>query len=179
MDHPGHGRRSREELERWFDDVLRGYGAALNRLAASYVTDAAERQDLVQEIGFAVWRALPRFRGESSERTFVFRIAHNRAITHLARRRPSTIAADDDLEVADAAPDPERALSAQQQGERLFDAIRSLPLAYAQVITLTLEGMSYAEVAEVLGTSEANVGVRLTRAREMLRRVLRSADGRR
>jgi RNA polymerase sigma factor (sigma-70 family) len=168
-------------LEQRFDEVLRKYGAALNRLAASYVRDSREREDLLQDIVFAIWRALPGFRGESSERTFLFRIAHNRAITHLAQRRPAAtvIEADDDLEVADTRPDPERAFFEQQQGERLLDAIRSLPLAYAQVITLTLEGMSYSEVAEVLGISEANVGARLTRSREMLRKLLRSADERR
>jgi RNA polymerase sigma-70 factor (ECF subfamily) len=168
----------RDELERWFDEVLRGYGAALNRLAATYARDSREREDLLQEIVFAIWLALPRFRGESSERTFLFRIAHNRALTHVTQRRPVTIG-QDELEVADVRPDPERALSARQDGERLFEAVRSLPLGYAQVVTLTLEGMSYAEVAEVLGISEANVGARLTRAREMLRKQLRSADERR
>lgn len=174
-----HPERSRDDLEQWFDEVLQKYGAALNRLAATYARESREREDLLQEIVFAIWRALSRFRGESSERTFVFRIAHNRAITHVAQRRPAMVAADDELEVVDIRPDPERAFSAQQEGRRLLDAIRSLPLAYAQVVTLTLEGMSYSEVGEVLGISEANVGVRLTRSREMLRKLLRSADERR
>ena len=166
-------------MPRWFDEILREYGAALSRLAASYTRDSGEREDLLQEIAFAIWRALPQFRQESSERTFVFRIAHNRAITYVAQRRPTTIAADDNLELADVRPDPERALSTQQEGARLVEAIRQLPVGYAQVITLTLEGMSYAEVAEVLGISETNVGARLTRSREMLRKLLRRADERR
>ena len=174
-----HPERTRDDLEEWFDEVLRKYGAGLNRLAATYARESREREDLLQEIVFAIWRALPRFRGESSERTFLFRIAHNRAITHVAQRRPAMIAADDELEMVDIRPDPERALSARQEGHRLLEAVRSLPLAYAQVVTLTLEGMSYSEVAEVLGISEANVGARLTRSREMLRKLLRSADERR
>src|SRR5215218_6875349 len=91
--------RSRDDLEQWFGEVLRQYGAALSRLAASYTRHAGGREDVLQEIAFAIWRALPRFRGESSERTFIFRIAHNRAITYLAQRRPTTIAADDELEL--------------------------------------------------------------------------------
>lgn len=174
-----HPERSRDDLEQWFDDILRNHGAALNRLAAAYTGESREREDLLQEIVFAIWRALPRFRGESSERTFLFRIAHNRAITHVSQRRPATAAVDDEPEVVDIRPDPERALSTQQEGQRLLEAIRSLPLAYAQVVTLTLEGMSYSEVAEVLGISEANVGARLTRSREMLRNLLRSDDERR
>ena len=76
----------------------------------------------------------------------------------------------------DSTPDPERALSCEQQGQRLVEAVRRLPVGYAQVVTLTLEGMSYAEIADVLGISETNVGARLTRAREMLRKLLRTSD---
>jgi len=170
--------RSRADLERWFDALLAAHGQALSRLASSYVRGSGEREDLLQEIALAIWRALPRFRGESSERTFLFRIAHNRAITHLGRRRLSTSDADEHFEIEDATPNPERKLSAQQEGQRLLSAIHHLPIAYAQVVTLTLEGMSYAEIAEVLGISETNVGARLTRSREMLRKLLRSPDGR-
>ena len=178
MDDDQNGRRpSRGDLEQWFDDVLTTYGAALGRLAASYVRDSGEREDLLQEIVFAIWQALPRFRGQSSERTFLFRIAHNRAMTHLARRRMAAVEPDEYIE--DAAPNPERALSVRQEGERLLEAIRRLPLAYAQVVTLTLEGLSYAEVADVLGITETNVGARLTRSREMLRHLLRPTNDRR
>lgn len=106
----------------------------------------------------------------------MFRIAHNRAMTHLARRRLPTVHVDEELEVEDAAADPERALSSDQQGRRLLAAVHRLPVGHAQVVTLTLEGMSYAEIAEVLGITETNVGARLTRARDMLRRLLRSSD---
>ncbi len=55
---------------------------------------------------------------------------------------------------------------------RLRRAIHRLPLAYRQVVTLTLEGLGYGEIAEVLGISESNVGVRLSRARQILRESL-------
>ena len=169
---------TRADLERWFDTLLSAHGPALGRLAASYTRGAAEREDLLQEIVFAIWRALPRFRGECSERTFLFRIAHNRAISYLGRRRILAADADEELEVRSEAPDPERALSIEQEGQRLLEAIRQLPLPYRQVVTLTLEDMAYAEIGDVLGISESNVGARLTRAREMLRRLLRGRDGR-
>ena len=171
-------RRARGDLERWFDSLLTAHGPALGRLASSYARHPAEREDLVQEIALAIWRALPHFRGECSERTYVFRIAHNRAIAHLTRRRLPTIECDDEVQVEDGAADPEQALSREQQGQRLVAAIQRLPLGYAQVVMLTLEGMNYADVADVLGISETNVGARLTRARDMLRRMLRSTDER-
>jgi RNA polymerase sigma-70 factor (ECF subfamily) len=170
-------RRSRAELERWFDALLAAHGAALGRLAASYTRTTGEREDLLQEIAFAIWGALPRFRGECSERTFVYRIAHNRAIAHISRRRLPVVAPDADLEVEDAQPDPELALSRDQQARRLMAAIHRLPVTYAQVVTLTLEGLSYEEIADVLGISESNVGARLTRARSVLRKLVEDRDG--
>ena len=168
--------RTRAELERWFDELLAAYGSALGRLAASYTRSAAEREDLVQEIALAIWGALPHFRGECSERTFLFRIAHNRAVAHVARRRLPLAESDSIPEVEDATPDPETALSSEQQSRLLMEAVQRLPVAYAQVVTLMLEGMTYQEIADVLGISETNVGARLTRGRDMLRRLLRSAN---
>jgi RNA polymerase sigma-70 factor (ECF subfamily) len=168
-------RRSRAELEAWFNALLAAHGPGLGRLAASYARAPGEREDLLQEIAMAIWGALPRFRGECSERTFVFRIAHNRALASIARRRMPMADRDEELTVEDARPDPETALAGEQQGQRLMDAIRQLPLGYAQVVTLTLEDLSYAEIADVLGISETNVGARLTRARQMLRTRLGSA----
>ena len=145
----------RAELERVFDRLLAENGPALARLAASYTSSAADRDDLVQEIALCIWRGLPRFRGECSQRTFLFRIAHNRAVSHITRRRPPAAEA---IDIPDTRPNPEAGFA--------------LPLLYRQVVTLMLEGMDYAEIAQVLGISENNVGARLTRARQMLREAI-------
>jgi len=158
-------------LDQRFHQLLSTNGGALIRLAASYTNSPSDRDDLFQDIALAIWKALPRFRGESSERTFIFRIAHNRAITYIAQRKPAA-ASDEDIELPDPRPNPEKGFAQDQQERRLFDAIHQLPIDYRQVITLTLEGMSYTEIAEVLGIGESNVGVRLNRARQMLRQLL-------
>ena len=161
---------ARAELERQFDKLLAENGPAISRLAASYTNTPADRDDLVQEIALAIWRGLAQFRGECSERTFLFRIAHNRAVTYLVRRRPQPSA--EMVDVPDSAPTPEAGLAREQQGERLRRAVHALPLLYRQVVTLMLEGMDYGEIAQVLGISESNVGARLSRARQMLREAL-------
>ena len=76
-------RLSRAELEQWFDTVLAAHGPALGRLASSYTRTTGEREDLLQEIALAIWTALPRFRGECSERTFLF--LHRPQPGHCAR----------------------------------------------------------------------------------------------
>ena len=158
-------------LEERFRSLLAANGPALSRLAGSYARTTSDRDDLFQEIAMAIWQALPYFRGESSERTFIFRVAHNRAITHLAQRRPST-ELEEAAEVKDPRPNPEKGFSEDQQQAHLLQAIHRLPIGYRQVITLALEELSYAEIAEVLGITESTVGVRLNRSRQMLREML-------
>ncbi|HEV3056826.1 MAG TPA: sigma-70 family RNA polymerase sigma factor [Vicinamibacterales bacterium] len=166
----GDGRRA--DLERRFSALFAQYGASVARLAASYTHNSTEREDLFQDIAMAIWQALPRFRQECSDRTFLFRIAHNRGISYVSRRRLPVAAIVDEMDVPDMRTDPVAALVNQQEGEQLLDAIRRLPVSYRQIITLTLEDLSYADIAEVVGISEGNVGVRLTRARQLLRQLL-------
>ena len=153
--------------------LLQEHDRSLRRLAASYERDASRQEDLLQDIWFAVWRALPRFRDECSERTFVWRIAHNRAVSHIdhwQRRRTDVL--EEDAALPAPGPDPEESLSAQQRHERLRSAVEQLPIGLKQVVVLTLEGMSNAEVAEITGITENNVAVRLTRARTALQRLM-------
>jgi len=163
--------KSRAEIEKRFHDLLASNGPALLRMARSYTNNSSDRDDLFQDMTLAIWRALPQFRNESSERTFVFRIALNRAITFLAQRRRVNPVSDE-IEVPDSRRNPEKEFARNQEDSRLTDAIHCLPIEYRQVITLTLEGLSYAEIADVLGIGESNVGVRLNRARQMLRKLL-------
>jgi RNA polymerase sigma factor (sigma-70 family) len=156
-----------------FDRILQANGPSLARLAASYTDNTGDRDDLLQEIAMALWQALPRFREECSERTFVFRIAHNRAIAHLARKRPAMPLPAESIDVPDPGPDPEQELVREQAGRRLTQAVRRLPVSLRQVVTLALEGVDYTETAAILGISENNVGVRMSRARELLRTLLK------
>jgi RNA polymerase sigma factor (sigma-70 family) len=162
----------RRVLEQQFDRILGEQGGAISRLAYSYETVASVREELVQEIGLAIWQALPGFRGECSERTFVFRIAHNRGLTHVWRRRPAHQPLDD-LEEADQPvdprPHPDEQVAQTDQRARLMAAIQSLPLTHRQMIVLMLEGLSHAEIADVVGITENNVAVRLNRARKALK----------
>jgi len=163
---------TRRALEQRLERILGEHGAAISRLAYSYEAVAGIREELVQEIALAIWQALPHFRGECSERTFVFRIAHNRGLTHVGRRRPPQQSLDDLEEAdepADPGPHPDEQLAQINQRERLGSAVQSLPVGHKQMIVLMLEGLSHAEIGEVLGITENNVAVRLTRARKALK----------
>ena len=153
--------------------LLNEHDRALRRMTASYERDPSRQQDLIQEIWLAVWQALPRFRNECSERTFVFRIAHNRGVSHIDHwQRRQTDVLDEEAPIPAPGPDPEHSLSQQQRQERLRAAVQSLPLGLRQVVVLTLEGLTNTEVGDIIGISENNVAVRLTRARAALARAL-------
>jgi RNA polymerase sigma factor (sigma-70 family) len=149
--------------------IVRLYEPALRRLAASYESNSAHREDLVQDMLFALWRALPRFRGESSERTFVYRVAQNRALSHLVRRGAPAAGLEEAEAAADPRPGPEQLASEAQRRAALWAALRSLPLGARQVLTLALEELPLREIAEILGITENNAAVRLSRARSALR----------
>jgi RNA polymerase sigma-70 factor (ECF subfamily) len=158
--------------ERKFDDVVREHGPMIARIAASHEARPHLAEELVQDIWFAVWRALPAFRGDSSLRSFVARIAGNRAATHVA----SAVRAPTSDEVDEALPapgeGPETVAIAQDRQARLLAAVRELPLVSRQIVTLTLEGFGPAEIAATLGITANAVSIRLSRAKDHLRNLL-------
>jgi len=155
-----------------YETVWAEYSNGISRLAASYESAPDLREDLMQEIRLALWKALPGFRGDCSMRTFVYRVAHNRALTHVWRRRGQSLQSDELPDICDPSPGPESSAIRRADQESLMLAIRKLPVHYRQVITMVLEELSQSEIAAVLGISENNVAVRLNRARNLLRREL-------
>jgi RNA polymerase sigma factor (sigma-70 family) len=155
--------------EEVFEQIVRDHHAMIHRIVASYEAGSSVVEDLVQDVYIAIWQALPAFRAESSIRTFVARIATNRAITHVARasRRPVAVELNEHLPAPGA--DPERHAIAQDRRTRLSSAVRAMPLNYRHAAMLALEGMAAREIADVLGISPNAVAIRLSRARDWLR----------
>ena len=153
--------------------TLERYREPLWRLTAGYASLRQDREDLFQDVLLAVWQALPRFRGECSERTFVYRVAHNRGLTHRSRRRRWRVEnLDRAADAATTAANPEATTIERGERQSLHAAVRELPLAYREVVLLRLEGLPTREISEIVGITENNVDVRLVRARQKLRKLL-------
>jgi len=150
--------------------LLRQYLAPLRRLVHAYTRDAREREDLFQEIALALWTALPRFRGDASERTWLYRVAHNTAIRFTTSRTRQTGREQSQDEVTEplSQANPERDAIENEQRERLWSAVQALPLVDRQIVVLHLEGLSAAEIQTVTGLTAGNVATRLTRIRQKL-----------
>lgn len=142
------------------------------RIAASHEARPHLAEELVQEILFVVWRALPSFRGDSSLRSFIARIASNRAASDVASAIRTPVAGELYEELPLAGDSQEGAALARDEQARLLDEVRKLPLVTRQVVTLTLEGFGPGEIAAALGITANAVSIRLTRAKEQLRKKL-------
>ena len=147
------------------------YGPALARLARAVEADPAERHDLLQEIHFALWRSLAGFDGRCSLRTWVYRVAHNAAASHVtARRRASRGVSIEEMDVADAGAGPEEALGERQTLDRLMAMIHALRPADAQIMLLYLEDIDAAGIGEITGMTAGAVATKIHRLKAVLAR---------
>lgn len=159
-----------------FRDIVEAHGGLIQRIASSYERRPALVDELVQDTLLAVWRALDRFEGHASLRTYVARIAHNVCVSHV-RKASRTSGVELEDEMASDTPLPDEATDKTLARERLLAAVQVLPLSLRQVTTLYLEDFSHAEIAEALGISENNAAVRLNRAKAALKQALQAKGG--
>jgi RNA polymerase sigma-70 factor (ECF subfamily) len=164
--------RPAEGLERLYADVAAQYAGALERLARAYERDADKRRDLLQEIHVALWRSLARFDGRCSLRTWVYRVAHNVATSHVIRPKAHlpTFVAEESLESMADATDGERLIDRRRTLDRLYELIQQLRPIDRQVMLLYLEEMEAAAISEITGLSPANVATRVHRIKQVLAR---------
>jgi RNA polymerase sigma-70 factor (ECF subfamily) len=165
-----------DDLESRFKHWLVEHGGAVLRVARAYTYSADDCQDLAQEILLQVWRSLPQFQGRASAATWAYRVALNTALTWRRdqRRRQDRQQPIVDLQsLAAGGSDSANEAAQRELVERLYAAIRELPKGDAALVLLYLDGLTYRQMAEVLGISENNVGVKLNRARQALTKRLR------
>ena len=161
----------RDKIRVAFLGIIEEYGPALRRLTGAYPLDPADREDLFQEIAIALWRALPAFRNESSVRTWLYRIAHNVAITSSGKRRKidsRRAPTEQSNDVHAPGRNPLAEALASEKRVMLLAAIHGLPDLDRQVIALHLEGLSLAEMEDVTGMTAGSLATRLSRIRARL-----------
>jgi RNA polymerase sigma-70 factor, ECF subfamily len=162
-----------------YQEASAAYGAALSRLARAYEAEPDKRRDLLQEIHIEMWKSLSQFNGACSLRTWVFRIAHNVAASHVLRERRRSRVRMVDLEELNAtagAPDSLQAVAEHQALERLTELIRQLIPIDRQVILSYLEGMDAEAIGELTGLSRSNVSTKIHRIKEILRKRFAARD---
>jgi len=173
--------------KRAFDLLVMKYQYKVHAIVSRYIKDFDEVNDVVQEAFIKAYRALAKFRGESAFYTWLYRIAVNTAKNYLVARNRRPPASDVDAEEADYyegserlrdIDSPERLLYRDELEAAVDQAIKNLPEDLRTAVTLReFEGLSYEEIAEVMGCPVGTVRSRIFRAREAIDEKIRLLEG--
>jgi RNA polymerase sigma factor (sigma-70 family) len=160
------------EQQRRFADWTRDYSAILHHVANGFAA-GDDRNDLLQEILLAVWKSIPAFRGQARPTTYLYRVCHNAALlwTRKEKNYRKRVEQFGALAPAEFAPDSDALTVERLDG--LYSAIRQLRPLDRSLMLLSLDGLSYRDMAEVLGLSESNVGVKINRIKIQLAQTLK------
>lgn len=154
-----------------YREAAGAYGAALERLARAYEADPDHRRDLLQEIHLALWRSFADWEARCSMRTWVYRVAHNAAISHVIKQRRMNSHVLVSLEELEHLPDPTAPDASQQHAlSRLLTLVQRLKPLDRQVILSYLEGMDAAAIGEITGLAPGNVATKIHRIKNILTR---------
>ncbi|MCC9603893.1 sigma-70 family RNA polymerase sigma factor [Stieleria sp. JC731] len=153
-------RSHKTTFDRWLDHHL----GLLLKVAASFSSDKIDRDDLLQEMTFQMWRSIPNYDGRVRESTWIYRVALYTAIRWSkveSKRRQRTTQLEQPSIVIDQTDSDPRLRWLYEKISELDPIDRSLAL-------LMLDGFSYHEMSDMLGLSESNVGVRISRLKKQL-----------
>ena len=145
-----------------FEEIYKSYWQKVFRLCMGYVNDHNLAQDLTQETFIIVWRELPNFRAEANIGTWIFRIASNNCLRQIEKQNRFPKA---DLPIN--LPE-EKHPNIEPQIQFLYKCIAELPEIERIIISLELEDIKQAEIANIVGLSEANIRVKIHRIKEKL-----------
>lgn len=158
-----------------FEDLVRRYRNEVYALCFYFTRNREDAWDLSQEVFIKAWRALSRFRGDSSFKTWLMRIAANHSKDHLKKRRIQLTEYDDALQVPDNRDNrtPRSEAEAKEIGTAIDAAVRQLPPKLQMAFILReYQGLSYQEMAEVMACNMGTVMSRLFNARRRLQQIL-------
>ena len=151
--------------EATFLELLDRHGGILQKVARLYADSATDRDDLLQEMTYQLWKSFPGFRGDSRVSSWMYRVALNTALGRFRRREPRLL-------FPARFPEPVADLSDKEPSQRLFAAVRRLERADRALIALYLEDLSHEEIGSILGLTANHVGVKLHRTKTKLKDLL-------
>ena len=145
------------------------YAAIIIKICRAYTNTQEDFEDYYQEVCLQIWRSRDNFRDQSEWSTWIYRLTLNVCMTLLKKKKNRHQHFASDYLPADATE--ENRAFADEPINRLYDAIRQLSEVDRAVILLHLEEKSYQEIADIIGTNPNNIGVRITRIKDRLKKL--------
>ena len=155
-----------------FHDFLNRQVGVIRRICKVYTDNADDYQDYFQEVVLQLWKAFPSFRGESQASTWVYRVALNVCLSLLKTKKKRVAAVSLEPEHWGNIPHEAYDSTEEEQLQQLYQAIRQLSEIDRALILLYLEGKKYEEIAQILGISLSNVGVKINRIKKQLNHII-------
>ena len=162
---------SDKEIEKEFEKRIRSHELLIHKVCRIYAYTDADRQDLFQEIVIHLWKAYPSFKGTSQFSTWLYRVAINTAITGLRRQKDFITAYEPGALPGHQVDD---VYSNEEQWEQLYTAIEKLSEIEKAVVMLYMEDRSYEEMEDILGISQGNLRVKMSRIKDKLRQLTKT-----
>ena len=166
-----------ENKEQEFQTIITEYQHMIYRLCCSYIADDHIRKDLYQNILIRLWRGIDSFQNRSSLGTWVYRIAVNTSLDFLRKEfksRSRAINMDlENLAITDKSTNQEEEILISERAELLYKCINGFSFIDKTIISLYLEDLSYKEIAHIVGITEKNVSVKISRIKKNLSQCLK------
>jgi RNA polymerase sigma-70 factor (ECF subfamily) len=163
--------------EKKFQTIIKNYQDMIYRLCCSYVGNDEIRKDLYQNILIRLWKGMDSFENRASINTWIYRISVNTSLDFLRkeiRNKTRTELVDvNNYTIADRSANQEDMLIFSEKTEIIYRCINAFSFVDKTIISLYLEDLSYREIAAIVGITEKNVGVKLTRIKKKLNRCLK------
>lgn len=154
----------------FYTSFILPYAAIIIKICRAYTNTQEDFEDYYQEVCLQIWKSRNNFRGQSEWSTWVYRLSLNVSMTLLKKKKNDHLHfASDSL--SEEVVEDSRAF-ADESLNYLYDAIKRLSEVDRGVILLYLEEKSYQEIADIIGTNPNNIGVRIKRIKERLRKLL-------
>jgi RNA polymerase sigma-70 factor (ECF subfamily) len=156
-----------------YSQAAETFGRALERMVQAYEANPDKRRDLLQDIHLALWQSFANYAELCSMRTWVYRVAHNTAATHVAkevRRNSAELVTLEEIETTPGLGYTESIADRQLALQRLTELIRQLKPLDRQVMLLYLEGMDTESIGEIVGISSGHARVQIHRIKNFLAR---------
>jgi RNA polymerase sigma-70 factor (ECF subfamily) len=144
------------------------------KISRAYTSTEQDREDLVNDIAYEMWKSFPRFQGKSKLSTWVYRIALNTAMNYRRSTRKKRDFITGAIETY--AGEPSSETDSNPHLELLYECIAELDEFSKAIILLYLDGYKHEEIAEITGISRTNVGTRISRIKEQLQNMANSKN---
>lgn len=160
-----------KELEHSFVEQLQKHQNIVHKVCRLYSNNQDAHNDLFQEITIQLWRAYPKFRGDSKFSTWMYRVGLNTAITLYRKSKRSIKTSDFDAYQFKIKAE-EYDSTEEEQLKLLYQAVHQLNDIEKALVLLYLEDKGYREISETLGITEVNARVKMNRVKKKLKAIL-------